>query len=116
MVGDRTKAREERTRRLRWLLAELRDNLDHVANYSLAGGRAKVRLVTDAWDVAKGDVVALSPELQGALRKAYAEVWRFNGVVQYDLIKSSPGSGWLDIPIGIMADEAKRAMQHAADR
>lgn len=92
---DRAKKKEERRSRLRWLLAEIIDNLEHVEHYSLAGGRAKVKLLAQAWETVKGDTLDLNPDITKSLRAAYAEVWRFNSIVEYDL-RIPPGHGSLD--------------------
>jgi len=93
-VRDVSKRKAERTRKLKWLLAEIRDNLEHVEHHTLAGGRAKVKLLTQAWETAKGDTLDLTPELTSSLRAGYAEVWRFNCIVDYDL-QIPTGHGFL---------------------
>jgi hypothetical protein len=79
---DRSKKAEEQRRKLRWLLAEIIDNLGHASNYSLVGGRAKVKLLTQAWEEVKGETLDLAPDITTSLRAAYAEVWRFNCIVE----------------------------------
>jgi hypothetical protein len=106
---DRAKKREERRSRLRWLLAEIIDNLAHINRYSLAGGRAKVQLLTQAWETVKGDTLDLNPDITNSLRAAYAEVWRFNSIVEYDL-RVPPGHGSLDGSLEAKAAEVKTVL------
>ena len=63
---DRSKKAEEKRDKLRWLLAEIIDNLEHINHYSLAGGRAKVKLLTQAWETVKGDTLDQSLEVKGS--------------------------------------------------
>jgi len=106
---DRAKKREERRSKLRWLVAEILDNLEHINRYSLAGGRAKVQLLTQAWETAKGDTLDLNPDITKSLRAAYAEVWRFNSIVEYDL-RIPPGHGSLDGSLEAKAAEVRTVL------
>lgn len=109
---DRTKKREERRSRLRWLLAEIIDNLEHVEHFSLVVGRAKVKLLTQAWEAVKGDTLDLSHDITTSVRAAYAEVWRFNSILEYD-IRIDPGVGTLDAALERKAGEVKTALADA---
>lgn len=109
---DRSKRREERRSKLRWLLAEIIDNLEHAANYSLVGGRAHVKLLTQAWEEVKGETLGLAPDITKSLRAAYAKVWRFNCLVEYDL-RIPPGVGTLDQALGAHAAEVKTVLSDA---
>jgi hypothetical protein len=106
---DRAKKREEQRHKLLWLLAKIIDNLEHAANYSLVGGRAKVQLLTQAWETVKGDTLNLNPDITKSLRAAYAEVWRFNCLVEYDL-RIPPGVGTLNQALGEHAAEVKTVL------
>ena len=110
---DRSKKAEEQRGKLRWLLAEILDNLEHINHYSLAGGRAKIQLLTQAWETVKGDTLDLNPDLTNSLRAAYAECWRFNCIVEYDLEKIPPGNGLLDASIQVKAGEVKTILADA---
>lgn len=109
---DRSKKAEEKRDKLRWLLAEIIDNLEHVKNYSLAGGRAKVKLLTQAWETVKGDTLDLTPDITKSLRAAYAEVWRFNSIVEYDL-RTPIGQGTLNTSLEVKAAEVKTLMSES---
>ena len=109
---DRSKKAEEKRDKLRWLLAEIIDNLEHINHYSLAGGRAKVKLLTQAWETVKGDTLDLNPDITKSLRAAYAEVWRFNSVLEYDL-KIPQGHGTLDQSLEVKGSEVKTALTDA---
>jgi hypothetical protein len=109
---DRAKKKEEQRSKLRWLLAEIIDNLEHVEHYSLAGGRAKVQLLTQAWEAVKGNTLDLNPDITKSLRAAYAEVWRFNRIVEYDL-QIPPGHGSLDGSLEVKASEVKTVLAEA---
>lgn len=113
---DRSKKVDEQRRKLNWLLAELLDNHNHIEHYSLAGGRAKVRLLTDAWDVVKGDALELADDVEKSLRDAYAEVWRFNRIVEYDLVKVNVGSGMLDSSLEVKAREVRTALADSVEK
>jgi hypothetical protein len=79
---EHEKTTAARRRNLRWLLAELIDNLEHLEQYNVAEGRAKVQLSTQAWETAKGDILDLDQDVITSLYGAYAEIWRFNGLVE----------------------------------
>ena len=106
---DRAKRSEEQRRKLRWILAEILDNLEHIDHHSLAGGRAKIQLLTQAWETVKGDTLDFNPDITKSLRTAYAEVWRFNCIVKYD-IEIPPGHGLLSQPLEVKAREVKTAL------
>jgi hypothetical protein len=74
---DRAKTAEQQ-HKLRWLLAEILDNLAQIEQYNLA---AKVKLPTQAWETAKIDVLKLDQDIYKSMCAAYAEIWRFNGTV-----------------------------------
>lgn len=106
---DRSKKAEEKRHKLRWLLAEIIDNMEHINRYSLVGGRAKVRLLTQAWETVKGDTLDLNPDITKSLRAAYAEVWRFNSILEYDL-RILPGHGTLDQSLEAQAAEVRTVL------
>jgi hypothetical protein len=106
---DRSKKAEEKKGKLRWLLAEIIDNMEHINRYSLVGGRAKVRLLTQAWETVKGDTLDLNPDITKSLRAAYAEVWRFNSILEYDL-RILPGHGTLDQSLEAQAAEVRTVL------
>jgi hypothetical protein len=106
---DRSKKADDKRDKLRWLLAEIIDNLVHVEHYSLAGGRAKVQLLTQAWETVKGDTLDLNPDITKSLRAAYAEVWRFNSLIEYD-IRIPPGHGSFDGALEVKAAEVKTVL------
>jgi hypothetical protein len=112
---ERSKKAEEQKGKLQWLLAEIIDNLEHVQRYSLAGGRAKVKLLTQAWETVKGDTLDLNPDLTKALRTAYAEVWRFNSILEYD-IRIPPGHGLLNEPLQVKAGEVEAALSDSQSK
>ena len=107
---ERKRKTEERKSKLLWLLAEIADNLEHADKYSLAGGRAHAKLLTQAWDSVKGDIVELDREITNSLRIAYAEVWRHNCIVEYDLTRVPMGNGALNGVIEVQAGLAKTAL------
>jgi|CXWL01.1.fsa_nt_gi hypothetical protein len=109
---DRSKKVDEQRGKLRWLLAEILDNLEHVEHYSLAGGRAKVQLLTQAWETVKGDTLDLGSDITKSLRAAYAEVWRFNCIVEYDL-RIPLGQGSFNQSLEVKGSEVKTALADA---
>ena len=115
-LRDLSKRRAEQRSRLKWLLAEILDNLEHVEHYNLAGGRAKAKLLAQAWETVKGDTLGLNPDLTNSLRAAYAEVWRFNCIVEYDLEKIPPGDGRLDASIQVKSGEVKIALSDSQSK
>lgn len=113
---ERNRKTEERKSKLLWLLAEITDNLEHAGKYSLAGGRAHAKLLTQAWDSVKGDIVELDREITNSLRTAYAEVWRHNCIVEYDLIRAPMGNGALNGVIEVQAGLAKTALSDSREK
>jgi hypothetical protein len=98
---------EERIRKLKCLLEELKDNRKHAAHQYQIGGRCHVKLVTLAWDAVNEEIDELGEDLSLTLRKAYGEAWRFNGIVDWDMIKDPLPSGvTLEI---LMDNQALRA-------
>ena len=112
---DRAKKKEERRGKLLWLLAEIIDNLELINRHNLVGGRAKVQLLTQAWETAKGDTLNLNPDITKSLRAAYADAWRFNCLVEYDL-RIPPGVGTLDQALGAHAAGVKTVLSDAHTR
>ena len=109
---DRVKKKAEDRHKLQWLQAEILDNLEHAGNHYLAGGKAKVKLLTEAWETVKGDTLNLNPTLSRSLRNAYAEVWRLNCIVDYDL-HIPQGHGTLNTSLEVKANEVKTALADA---
>ncbi|OQW65112.1 MAG: hypothetical protein BVN28_01995 [Nitrospira sp. ST-bin4] len=109
-LRDREKAESDKKRKLQSLLAEIIDNLAHIDRHSLAGGRAIIKLLVQAWEATKGDMFSLDPELAQSLRKAYAEVWRFNCAVDCYLTESEIVRGSLKGSFEVLAAEVKPAL------
>ena len=98
---------EERIIKLNCLLEELKDNREHAAHQYQIGGRGHEKLVTLAWDAVKGEIEAVGEDIALILHRAYGEVWRFNSIVDWDMIKDPLPSG---VTLEILMDhEALRA-------
>lgn len=114
-VRDVWERRAERKSKLKWLLAEIIDNLKQIDHHTLAGGRAKVKLLTQAWETTKGDTLDLKPELTRSLQAGYAEVWRFNCIVDYD-IQIPTGHSFLSGTLEVKAGEVKTALSDSQSK
>ena len=88
---DKRRAKDLRHARLRNLLGEIKDNHLSVQtneSFELSKGDATLRLLSTAWDNAKGDIDFLLGEAQEKLRRTYSEIPKFNSVIEYDLALS----------------------------
>jgi hypothetical protein len=103
---DRAKMRQSRTSKLNALLAEMEDNILLSSNHSVGGGRAKQRLLTSMWEVAKGCTFVLTPDLQSALRTTYSHIAQYNSLVDYDVAKVPLGNGMLNAVLELTASTA----------
>jgi hypothetical protein len=93
---------EERISKLKCLLEELKDNREHAAHQYQIGGRGYEKLVTFAWDAVKDEIEEVGEDLALILHMAYGEVWRFNGIVDWDMIKDPLPSG---VTLEILMDD-----------
>lgn len=76
------------------LQAELQENLDLATRWQTH--YSKSILTTEAWEIYKGHINTLPTTLQEKLIYAYAEVKRYNALVEYDRLRVNAGSGILD--------------------
>jgi hypothetical protein len=111
LVIDRRKAQETHRERLRNLLVEMQQNALISTNVMLAGGKAKARLADSMWDIAKGEIIGTPSALQKALLETYAEIFRLNNLVAYDLHKAAMGSGAFDQAIEHTSQTVKALLE-----
>ena len=74
------------------LLAEIKDNIDSSEQLTMGGPNAWIRFLNEMWHDAKGDLIKLPTVVQEKLRQTYAEINRYNWLVDNDLAKSGEGS------------------------
>lgn len=95
------------------LLAEVNANLELIEkplkDWSLAP------FATDMWNVHKGKITYLPPELQGDLLQAYLWIGKANAVVQTHLAHDSRGGGHFDSLYQQMVEEIRGPAQKARD-
>ena len=75
---------EERTSKLRALLAEMKDNKASV-DVGVMLGNAKQRLAYGMWEEGRSEIFQLPDDLCEKLRQVYHKIAQYNGIVEYDL-------------------------------
>ena len=67
------------------------------------------------WNSAKGALASLPTDVQELTRKAYAEVLKFNCLVDYDLAFGGPGTGKFDRALELAKDRIKESLTPAIE-
>ena len=87
------------------LQAEIQENLDLALNWQT--DYSKSILTTETWAIYKGHINLLPIALQEKLIHTYAEVKRYNALVEYDRLRVNAGHGMMDNSIKL---EAKKVV------
>jgi hypothetical protein len=80
----RRRQQELRKTRLSALTDEMAQNI-HLLDHPPDLSNVNVRLLTDAWNEAIGDLLNHSEQVATTVRSAYAEVHKFNGYIDFAL-------------------------------
>ncbi len=93
------------------LLEEIIVNQERAARQYEVGGRSEIKLATLAWNAVKHDLTGISGGLAASIRLAYMEVWRYNIVIDWHLVKDPlPKGTTLEAYMSDMAIRAKIAL------
>ena len=87
------------------LQAETQENIVLATNWQT--NYSKSILTAEAWAIYKGYINTLPPALQEKLIHTYAEIKRYNSLVEYDRLRVNAGLGMMDEAIKL---EAKRVV------
>jgi len=82
---------------LRSLLTEAQENKKITENWKVV--HSKPQLNNEAWNIFKGSIDHLPQEIQEKLIAVYAEIKKYNSLVDYDKIKVPYGVGSMDASI-----------------